>query len=85
MYGDGLRDSILGQVMSVLLFAFDMYGNAASLRGVDGLLLEANYDEALLENARADLARYEALLRQDSIAKQQVDTQAALVQQLQGQ
>ena len=38
-------------------------------------------DEALLENARADLARYEALLKQDSIAKQQVDTQASLVHQ----
>ncbi len=38
-------------------------------------------DEALLENARADFARYEALLRQDSIAKQQVDTQASLVRQ----
>ncbi len=38
-------------------------------------------NEALLENARADFARYEALLKQDSIAKQQVDTQASLVRQ----
>ena len=38
-------------------------------------------DEALQENARADLARYNALLQQNSIAKQQVDTQASLVRQ----
>jgi len=38
-------------------------------------------DQALLANARVDLARYETLLAQDSIAKQQVDTQASLVRQ----
>ncbi len=38
-------------------------------------------NEALLANAKADLVRYEALLKQDSIAKQQVDTQASLVRQ----
>ncbi|HEY8961422.1 MAG TPA: efflux RND transporter periplasmic adaptor subunit [Luteolibacter sp.] len=38
-------------------------------------------DEALLENAKADLKRYQTLLTQDSIAKQQVDTQASLVRQ----
>lgn len=38
-------------------------------------------DQALLENARADLTRYETLLAQDSIAKQQVDTQKSLVSQ----
>jgi multidrug efflux system membrane fusion protein len=38
-------------------------------------------DQALQDNARADLARYETLLKQDSISKQQVDTQASLVRQ----
>ena len=38
-------------------------------------------DAALLENARLDLERFNALLAQDSVAKQQVDTQAALVRQ----
>jgi membrane fusion protein, multidrug efflux system len=38
-------------------------------------------DQALLQNARADLNRYETLLKQDSIAKQQVDAQASLVAQ----
>ncbi len=41
-------------------------------------------DEAQLENARLTLARYRTLLSQDSIARQDVDTQAALVKQLEG-
>jgi multidrug efflux system membrane fusion protein len=41
-------------------------------------------DKAQLENARVDLARYQTLLKQDSIAQQQVEQQAALVKQLEG-
>ena len=41
-------------------------------------------DEALLANARLDLERYKTLFAQDSIAKQQVDTQASLVRQYEG-
>jgi multidrug efflux system membrane fusion protein len=41
-------------------------------------------DQALLANARIDLERYQTLFKQDSIAKQQVDTQAALVRQYEG-
>ena len=41
-------------------------------------------DRALLENAHLDLERYRALYAQDSIAKQQVDTQASLVRQYEG-
>jgi multidrug efflux system membrane fusion protein len=41
-------------------------------------------DQALLANARIDLDRYQTLFKQDSIAKQQVDTQAALVRQYEG-
>ncbi|HLQ26449.1 MAG TPA: MdtA/MuxA family multidrug efflux RND transporter periplasmic adaptor subunit [Acidiferrobacterales bacterium] len=41
-------------------------------------------DQALLANARLDLERYITLFAQDSIAKQQVDTQQALVQQYEG-
>lgn len=39
---------------------------------------------AQLENAKRDLQRYQALYKQDSIARQQVDTQAALVRQYEG-
>ena len=39
-------------------------------------------DEAQLENSRVQLQRYQTLLGQDSIARQDVDTQAAAVKQL---
>jgi len=41
-------------------------------------------DEAQLVAARLTLSRYQTLLAQDSIARQDVDTQAALVKQLEG-
>jgi len=41
-------------------------------------------DQASLQEARLDLARYQKLAAQDSIARQQVDTQAALVKQDEG-
>jgi multidrug efflux system membrane fusion protein len=41
-------------------------------------------DTALLQNARVDLERYRTLVAQDSIPRQQVDTQAALVRQYEG-
>ncbi|HBZ07083.1 MAG TPA: efflux transporter periplasmic adaptor subunit, partial [Massilia sp.] len=41
-------------------------------------------DEAQLESARLTLSRYQTLLEQDSIARQEVDTRAALVKQLEG-
>ena len=41
-------------------------------------------DQAQLKNAQVDLERYRTLLSQDSISRQQVDTQAALVTQYQG-
>ncbi len=42
-------------------------------------------NEAELTNARQDLKRYQTLYKQDSIARQQVDTQAALVKRLEAQ
>ena len=41
-------------------------------------------DRALLENARVDLARYQKLNAQDSVARQTLDTQVALVHQYEG-
>lgn len=52
-----------------------------SLRNAEGALAK---DQALLQTARLDLQRYQTLLSQDSIAKQQVDTQASLVKQYEG-
>ncbi len=41
-------------------------------------------DQALLANAKLDLQRYEGLVKEDSIAVQQLDTQRALVDQYAG-
>jgi multidrug efflux system membrane fusion protein len=41
-------------------------------------------DQAQLNNAKVDLARYQTLFEQDSIARQQLDTQAATVGQFEG-
>lgn len=41
-------------------------------------------DQALLKEAELNLARYQKLVAQDSLSKQQLDTQASLVQQYQG-
>jgi len=42
------------------------------------------HDQALLDDAKLDLARYVTLLEQDAIPKQQLDTQKALVAQYEG-
>jgi len=57
-------------------------------RPFEVMLTQANgqmaHDQAQLKNAQLDLERYRTLLAQDSISKQQVDTQEALVRQFQG-
>jgi membrane fusion protein, multidrug efflux system len=45
---------------------------------------QAAKDEAALENARVDLERYRVLVEQDSAPRQQLDSQAAMVHQLEG-
>jgi multidrug efflux system membrane fusion protein len=52
-----------------------------ALGQAEGQLLK---DQALLRNAQVDLARYRTLVAQDSLARQQLDTQASLVAQYQG-
>jgi len=72
-----------GQIVKAgeVLAEIDPRPYQAALMQAQGQLL---HDKALLTNAKLDLARYQTLLRQDSIASQQVDTQAALVQQYEG-
>lgn len=64
-----------------LLAEIDARSYQASLGQVQGNLAR---DQALLKNAQLDLKRYQDLLAKDSIASQQVDTQAAQVRQLEG-
>ena len=61
-----------------LLAQIDPRPYQISLENAQGALAR---DQALLQTARLDLKRYQTLLAQDSIASQQVDTQASLVQQ----
>lgn len=51
---------------------------------LDQALGQQKQNEAQLQNAQRDLQRYQLLFKQNSIAKQQVDAQAALVQQYLG-
>jgi multidrug efflux system membrane fusion protein len=64
-----------------LLAQIDPRPYQISLANAQGALAK---DTALLQTARLDLKRYQTLLAQDSIASQQVDTQASLVKQYEG-
>ena len=72
-----------GQLVHIgeLLAEIDPRPFQAALAQVDG---QAKRDQALLRNSQIDLERYKTLQGQDSIASQQVDAQASLVQQYQG-
>ncbi|WP_375393733.1 efflux RND transporter periplasmic adaptor subunit [uncultured Sphingomonas sp.] len=66
-----------GQVLAII----DPRPYRAALLQTQGALMR---DRAQLANARVLLARYNMLLNEDSVARQDRDTQAALVGQLQG-
>ena len=88
-----VRAKVSGELMAVhfkegqevqagqLLAEIDARSYRAALAQVEGTLQR---DAATLTNARLDLQRYQQLQATDSIASQQVDTQAALVRQLEG-
>jgi membrane fusion protein, multidrug efflux system len=69
-----------GQMVAAgdVLAEIDPRSYQAALDQANGQLLR---DQAQLANAELDLNRYRTLLKENSIAKQQVDTQAATVRQ----
>lgn len=66
-----------GQLLAVI----DPRSYEVALQQAQGALQE---NQAQLQNAELDLARYKGLYAQDSIAKQTLDTQQALVNQYRG-
>ena len=72
-----------GQIVSLgdLLARLDPRPFEVQLTQAEGQMAR---DVAQLQNARLDLERFQVLWKQDSVAKQQLDTQEALVRQLEG-
>jgi multidrug efflux system membrane fusion protein len=72
-----------GQIVSrgELLAEIDPRPFEAQLTQFEGQL---ERDQALLDNARLDLKRFQELVKTDAVPRQQLDTQVSLVHQLEG-
>ena len=88
-----VRTKVDGELQAIRFREGDLVKAGALLAEIDPRSWQATLDQAAgglardqaqLQNARIDLQRYQDLLAQDSIARQQVDTQQALVRQLAG-
>jgi multidrug efflux system membrane fusion protein len=85
-----VRTQITGTLQKILFTEGQIVHQGDSLAQIDPRPYEAalqqmegnlKRDQALLADARLDLKRYEGLVKEDSIAQQQLDTQRALVDQ----
>ena len=87
-----VRTRVDGELMAVRFHEGDQVAQGELLAEIDPRPFQVQLeqaqgqmarDQALLENARVDLKRYKTLVAQDSIPKQQLDTQDSLVRQYQ--
>jgi membrane fusion protein, multidrug efflux system len=88
-----VRTQITGVMQKVFFTEGQVVHQGDSLAQIDPRPYEAalqqaqgnlKRDQALLADAKLDLKRYEGLVKEDSIAQQQLDTQRALVDQYSG-
>ena len=88
-----VRTQIIGTLQKILFTEGQLVHSGDVLAQIDPRPYEAalqtaqgnlRRDQSLLANARLDLKRYEGLVKEDSIAQQQLDTQRALVDQYAG-
>ena len=88
-----VRSQVDGVLKSLRFTEGQQVQSGQVLAEIDARAFEAQLNQALgqlardnaqLLNAQLDLQRYQDLLKKDAIARQQVETQAALVSQLQG-
>lgn len=88
-----VRTQISGTLQKILFTEGQLVRTGEALAQIDPRPYEAalqtaqgnlRRDQALLADARLDLKRYEGLVKEDSIAAQQLDTQRALVDQYAG-